>query len=170
MSESDPIIAEALRIEEDTNYSGRSNFAAARMSDRRHFWLGAPAAALAAAAGTTALADLPWVAAGCAFLATLLGALHTFLRSDKRAAQHQTVGVEYVDLRNESRIFRTIDYPRLSDEERRQRIHELSARRSDLNRSTPRIPDKAFQQARKSIARGDTEYAADATEGTGGSE
>lgn len=162
MSATDPILAEALRIEEDTNYSGRSNFAAAASSDRLHLLLGAPAAVLAAAAGTTALADLPWIAAACAFSATLLGALHTFLRADKRAAQHQTIGAEYIDLRNEARIFCTIDYPSLSDEERRTRIHELSARRSELNRSTPRVPRRAFKKARASIERGDTNYEVDA--------
>jgi hypothetical protein len=165
MTERDPVIAEALRIEEDTNYSGRSNFSAARRSDRLHVWLGGPAAVLAAVAGTTALAEQTWVAAGCAFGATLLGALHTFLRADKRAAQHQTIGAEYIDLRNEARIFRTIDFEDLSDEERRARIHELSARRSDLNRATPRIPPGAFSDAQASIERGETDYAVDRESG-----
>lgn len=162
----DPVTAEALRIEEDTNYSARANFAAARRSDRLHVGLGAPAAALAAAAGTTALAGLPWVAAACAFLATLLGALHTFLRSDKRAAQHQTIGAEYVDLRNETRIFRTIELPHLAEDEQRSRIRDLSSRRSDLNRATPRIPRGAFTEAQKSVARGETVYEVDAANET----
>ena len=162
MSEGETILDEALRIEEDTEYSGRSNFEAAVRSDRTHLLLGAPAAVLAAAAGATILADVSeWIPAACAAVAAVLGALQTFVRADKRAAQHHASGAEFIDLRNEARIFRTIDYPHMTDEERRQRSHELSTRRSDLNRSTPRIPRRAFEKARHGIEAGEASYEVD---------
>src|SRR4051794_7742863 len=136
----DPISAEALRIEEDANYSGRAHFNQGLRGERDHLRLGIPAVVAGVVAGGSAVVGLPLEVAGVAgFAGALLSGLQTFLQPDKKAAQHHAVGVEYVELRNRARMFRTITQHDMSDREKMRAIEELSRRRGELNRGGPSI-------------------------------
>jgi len=77
---------EAERIEEDATYSSKSHFNAEGIWERRHYWLGVPATALAAITGATLIKSLPELASACALSASLLTGLMTFLKPNERAA------------------------------------------------------------------------------------
>lgn len=157
----DSISDEARRIEEDTDYSGRAHFKQAIHGERAHLRLGVPAVIAGVAAGS-ALVGVPAEVAGSAGLvAALLSGLQTFLQPERKAAQHHAFGVEYIELRNRARIFRTIEQVGMSEDERKRYIRDLSQRRSELNRGSPSISPSAFEEARKSIEAGESTHQVD---------
>lgn len=157
----DPISAEARRIEEDADYSGRAHFKQGLRGERDHLRLGLPAIFAGVAAGS-ALVGVPVEIAGAAGLVgALLSGLQTFLQPDKKAAQHHAVGVEYVELRNRARIFRTITQQDMTAQEKTRAVEELSRRRGELNRGAPSISPAAFEEARKGIEAGESTHEVD---------
>jgi hypothetical protein len=159
-----PYADEALRIEEDAEYTAVVQFLAAQRNRAAHFWLGVPSAAFAAAAGAIALSggSLGWAGA-LALASTLLTSVHTFVNPERRSATQHRLGVEYRALQSETRLFRTIELERLTDEERMARLAALSARRAELNRQGSAVPDRLFKKAQKKIGRGDTRHSVDAS-------
>ena len=158
----DPIIEECRRIQEDCEYSARSNFMASVANHTLHQRLGVPATALAAAASVSALTEWSSVAAGIsALLAALLAGTQSFLSLDQLSAQQHTIGAEYTALRNAARVFERIEFDGATPQERKARVLEMSSRRDDLNRSTPPIKRVWFVRARKAIEEGETQYQVD---------
>jgi hypothetical protein len=156
------LIAEAERIEEDTLYSCKSHFEAARRWDQWHLWIGIPTALLAAFAGVSALSDYPLVSAIIAFLVAASSGVFTFLNPKERAALHLKAGNAYKTLNNEARIFRQIDCLQgHSPEELSTRLKKLDATRNALNAESPQPPRFAFVRGRKGIEAGEAEYKVD---------
>lgn len=157
------IRAEALRIEEDATYSAKRQFEAHDIWDRRHLWIGLPAVILSVAAGASVLAKAwPMVAAIVSLLVAVLTALLTFLKPSERAAGHKAAGDQYLSLRNDARVFRTID---LVDgrpvNELAEAVRTLSKRRNELNGASPQTPRAAFNRARKGIEEGEAKHEID---------
>lgn len=158
----DALADEAERIEEDSIHSAKGHFNAASTWSKRHYWIGVPATILGAAAGAAAVKSCPELAAILALLATILTALLTFLKPAERASAHKTAGDQFLSLRNDARMFRTIE---LLEQEDRQLTSEtlkaLALRRNELNQGSPEIPRAAFDQARKGISEGEANYKKD---------
>lgn len=153
---------EAERIEEDATHSSKSHFNAADTWERRHYWLGIPAAALAAIAGATLFKSSPDLASGFALIASLLTALMTFLKPNERAATHRTAAGQFLALRNDARLFREVDLLQSERlDEATERLKILSATRNDLNQKSPSIPRSAFVAARKGIDEGEATHKVD---------
>jgi hypothetical protein len=154
---------ESQRIEEDANFSGKSHLNAASIWIRRHYWLGVPATLAGALAGAAIVKDYQALAGALSLAATLLTGLVTFLKPYERASQHKAVGDQFLSLRNDSRVFRTIELLEVKEiEELSLGLKTLSARRNDLNKGSPEFPRKAFEKARKGIEEGESKHQIDA--------
>ncbi|HSI49168.1 MAG TPA: SLATT domain-containing protein [Ideonella sp.] len=152
---------ESLRIEEDCTHSAKSHFNAADTWRRRHYWLGIPGTIFAALAGAALIKDYAIAAQLLSVAAAILTGLLTFLKPSDRASQHKQVADQYLSLRNDTRVFRNVRATSLDADEASNRLEALSKRRNDLNQSSPEIPRRAFEAARKGIDEGEATYAVD---------
>jgi hypothetical protein len=153
---------EAERIEEDATYSSKSHFNAEGTWERRHYWLGIPATALAAIAGATLIKSQPELASTCALAASLLTGLMTFLKPNERAALHRAAAGQFLALRNDVRFFREIELLQTDRlDELPETLTRLSATRNELNQKSPSIPRGAFVAARKGIEVGEATHKVD---------
>jgi hypothetical protein len=90
-----------------------------------HRLLGLPAVVLAATAGFTVLADwATWIPATCAFAATVLGGIETFLRPARDVAWREKAAAEFSRLSDKARDFAVLDVD-LPPEKRREILREL---------------------------------------------
>lgn len=154
MSIKENIHKEALRIEEDTNFSSESHFITAHRWSKWHYWLGGPTAVFAILSGSSALApfDNHNIFAGIfALITAVFAAVSTFLNPNETASSHLTAGNSYRSLRNETRIFSEIEFLRSPEEDLVKGIKELAERRDALNDSSPQPPCWAYEQAKKRI-------------------
>jgi hypothetical protein len=161
----DGIIRETQRIEEDSLYSSKGHFDAAKTWKTVHFTVGCACAMLSAIAGASALSQFSYhnvVAGVISILVTALTAGLTFLRPDECSAAHSAFARQYAKLRNAARIFRDVDVRgRLDTDELRQRLVSLNEERDRLNTEAPQIPSWAFRRARRGIVEGEADYATD---------
>lgn len=159
------IVREAQRVEEDSLYSAKGHFVAARGWRSFHFIIGVPTAILAAVAGASALSQMSnggIVAGVLAIIVTALTAVSTFLNPNEKAAAHLNAGNRYNSLRNRARIFREIEVSSGEPEGALlKRLNEMAAQRDELNQNSPPIPRWAFRGARSSIAKGEATYQVD---------
>ena len=155
-------INESLRIEEDANFSAKSHFNAADIWSDRHFYIGIPATVFGLLTSAALVKDYPTLAGLCSLLATILTALITFLKPNERAAQHKSLGEQFLCLRNDTRVFRTIELLEdHKDVEVSKKLKALVARRNDLNKGSPSIPYTAFKKARTGIEQGEATHQVD---------
>jgi hypothetical protein len=161
----DEIIREAKRIEQDVLCSAKSHFVAAHFWARFHLLLGVPVVAISAVAGAAALAqfDATHILAGMlAIGVSALSAVMTFLNPNEKASAHLNAGNRYDSLRNQARIFWTIEcWGDHSDQVLTERVRRLSELKDDLNKVSPQAPPWAYRRARKGIDEGEAEYAVD---------
>jgi len=156
------VIAEAHRIEEDTEHSAKGHFNAADRWGRYHLAIGLPSAVLAAIAGGTAFSDLTEVAGALAILSTALTTVLTFLKPSEHAENHKAVAGQYLALRNQTRLFRELDLDETTDmDSAKERLVELARSRDDLNQASPGIARKDYEKAKKDIDKGRSQYRVD---------
>jgi hypothetical protein len=92
----------------------------------------------------------------------VLTALLTFLKPSERAASHKSAGDQYLALRNDVRVFRTIDLLLgKSADELARTVTTLAKRRNELNSASQQTPRPAFERARKGIEDGEARYTTD---------
>jgi hypothetical protein len=156
------IIAEAKRIEEDSEHSAKGHFNAADRWAGYHLRIGLPAAILAAVAGATAFANHSEIAGSLALLSTALTTVLTFLKPSEHAENHRAVAGQYLALRNRTRMFRDLE---LVDDIQiaaaRTRLEELAETRDELNQTSPGIPRKDYEKAKADIDSGRSQYLVD---------
>lgn len=153
---------ELQRIMEDCAHSAKAQFNAAARWRAYHWWLGIPAAALAATASASLIGEFPWVSATLALLAAILTALLTFLKPAAQAAKHHDSGNQYLDIRNGARRISNIHLSQLSDETvAREMVETLAVRHGDHNRASPQFSRTDFEKAREGIEEGEATYAID---------
>ncbi|MBI1816261.1 MAG: SLATT domain-containing protein [Deltaproteobacteria bacterium] len=158
----DEMRAEAARIEEDSLYSGKGHFEAARAWGNVHLWLGIPAAVLAAIASASAFKQEVALAGALALTASVLSAISTFLNASERSQLHHQAGVKHNALRNRARIFRELDLKSgVGPSDLLASLKALAQERDDLNLSSPQIPKFAFRRARGGIETGEAAYKVD---------
>ena len=156
------LIAEARRIEEDADHSSKGHFNAAARWAGYHLYLGLPSAVIAAIASGSAFNDMPNLAGSLAIISTALMTTLTFLKPSERAENHKAVAGSYLALRNRARIFREIELEDgLSQDDAKQRLMELSKNRDELNQSSPGIPRRDYELAKKDIDEGRSQHKVD---------
>ena len=156
------IRGELYRIEEDCIHSGKAHFNAGVRWSSYHLWLGVPAVILSALAGTAFFKDEPEIAGAMASIVTILTALMTFLKPSERASSHKSSGDQYLTLRNDARVLRTIKLDVACDDAAAvANLDEITKRRNELNQASAQVSRRDFELARKGIEEGEAQHLAD---------
>jgi hypothetical protein len=164
---SEAISRQLLKIEEAAKWSAQGQLEAAKLWRTVNMWVGVPAALLAAIAGVTALASTTdrVVAGIVAIAAAGFGAVAATLNGPKRAEVAEAAGNKYLAIQQDASIARDVDLPRQHIDQAREALHDLAARRQDVNASATAIPRLAYRRARHNIEReGGQTYQADTGE------
>ncbi len=160
------LVAESLRIEEDTEHSAKGHYNAGDRWGRYHLYLGLPSALIAAIASAAAFKDCPELAGSLALLSTALTTVLTFLKPSERAEMHKSAAGQYHTLRNQTRLFREIDLAEGMDEGvAKKRLLELARIRDELNAASPGIPRRDYEKAKQDIDAGGSRYQVDGAAG-----
>lgn len=163
-SPSKPIGDELLRIEEDCVYSGKAQFNAGVRWARYHLFLGVPSVILSGLAGAAFFKEQPEIAGIMSTIAAILTALMTFLKPSERAAAHKNSGGQYLSLRNDARVLRTIKLAAAYDEATAiANLEEITKRRNELNQISAQVARRDFTNARKGIEAGEAQHIVDRT-------
>ena len=153
---------EALRIEEDTEFSAKGHYNAAERWSRYHLWIGIPSAVISALGGCAAFNDYPNIAGGLALFSTALITILTFLKPSERSEAHKSVADQFLALRNKTRLFREIELLESSENECvKEKLYEFASLRDDLNQTAPKIVTKDYERAKKEIEAGFATYKVD---------
>lgn len=156
------IRSELSRIEEDCIHSGKAHFNAGERWTKYHYWLGIPSIILSTAAGAAFLKDLPEIAGAMSSGAALLTALMTFLKPSEKASSHKSSGDQYLTLRNDARVLRTIKLVSSCDHGTAvSYLDEITKRRNELNQATQQVSRRDFEKARQGINAGEATHQVD---------
>jgi len=162
---SGPMIAaceELERIEEDCLHSGKAHFNAGVRWSRYHLFLGVPAVILSALAGTAFFKNEPAIAGVMSTVVAILTALSTFLKPSEYAVSHKASGDQYLTLRNDSRVLRTIKMATACDDSSAiASLDEITKRRNELNQASAQVSRSDFVLARKGIDSGEGDHRVD---------
>lgn len=153
------VIDEALRIEEDCEHSAKRHFNASGRWETYNLWLGIPTAILTAIASVSAFNEYPNFAGYLALIASALTAVLTFLKPSERSQKHQTVGNQYLALRNKTRLFRTLSAD--NSEKAVSTLKEFSELRDELNQTPLKTIREDYEVAKKDIDEGRAKYQVD---------
>lgn len=163
-AELEPITEEAKRIEEDALHSSQSQFEAARQWNGWHLGIGISATIAGAVAAASVLGQCPIVAGLFAILAAILSGVATFVKPSERAVSCLNAGNAYNALRNDVRIFRTVQCTSdTSIEDLRSALHAFNSRRNTLNNEAPSPPRRAYLRGRTRIEEGETTHQVDSS-------
>lgn len=152
---------ELERIEEDSSHSGKAHFNAASRWACWHYIVGIPSIVLASAAGTAFFKDYAVAAGAMSSAVAVLAGLTTFLKPSERSATHKTCGSQYLALKNDCRVARTITLLEATNEKAEAALAEMTKRRNDLNTSSPQFSQGDYQRAKKGIDAGEALHAVD---------
>ena len=153
---------ELERIEEDCIHSGKAQFNAGVRWSRYHLWLGVPAVILSALAGTAFFKGEPEIAGVMSMVVAILTALSTFLKPAEHAASHKSSGDQYLALRNDARVLRTIKIAAACDDLAAiANLDEITKRRNELNQASPQASRSDFEKARQGIEEGEASHRID---------
>lgn len=167
MTVKEQVANEAARIQEDALYSAKSHFNTSECWEKVRLWLGLGGVVISAVAGASALStfDCHGTVAGILALSmAALTAVVTFINPSERASTHQEVGNKYNALKNDARIFYNIQLSGLDEQAATDGLKELNERRNKLNMESPKVPQWAFNAARKGIKDGQADYKVDRQE------
>lgn len=156
---------ELERIEEDCIHSGKAQFNAGVRWSRYHLLLGVPAVILSALAGTAFFKDQPNIAGIMSTIVAILTALSTFLKPSERASSHKGSGDQYLTLRNDARVLRTIKLDTTCDDASAiASLDEITKRRNELNLASAQASRSDFEKARMGIDEGEAAHRVDRKE------
>lgn len=157
------IARECSRLEEDSLYSAKGSFEAAKRWGHVHLMVGIPTALIAAVAGVSAFNDYPEFAGVLAVLVTALSSISTFLNPSEKAQAFSQAGNRYNALRARARFLREVTgRTTATPEEQAAELKEILAEKEKVSQESPIISRPAFERARKGIEAGEAAYAADA--------
>jgi len=153
---------ELERIEEDCIHSGKAQYNAGDRWSRYHLLLGVPSVVLSALAGTAFFKDQPEIAGIMSTIVAILTALSTFLKPSERASSHKGSGDQYLTLRNDARVLRTIKLGSACDNASAiANLDEITKRRNELNQASAQVSRSDFVKARKGIDEGEAGHRVD---------
>ncbi|OYU51946.1 MAG: hypothetical protein CFE27_08745 [Alphaproteobacteria bacterium PA1] len=153
---------ELHRIEEDCSHSGKAHFNAGVRWSQYHYFLGIPAVVLSSIAGIAFFKDYPLIGGAISSLVTVLTALSTFLKPAERAASHKTSGDQYLGLKNDARVFRSVRLAYVCDDQAAiDGLDEFTKRRNEMNQASLVFSNIDFNKARKGIDAGESTHKVD---------
>lgn len=157
---------EALRLHEDAEYTCKVHFVTAERWNKLNMWLSIPSIILSIIAGSLALGKVVpnfEIFAGISgFSAAALTALISFLRPRERYELHTKFGNKYLALRNELRYFSNIEVATNDNEnELKKLLEEYIKEKKSLDADAPLLSKRAYEEAKKRINAGETEYKVD---------
>ncbi|NVN44986.1 SLATT domain-containing protein [Asaia siamensis] len=153
---------ELQRIEEDCIHSGKAQFNAGVRWGQYHSFLGVPAVLLSTLAGTAFFKNEPDIAGVMSAIVAILTALSTFLKPSERASSHKGSGDQYLTLRNDARVLRTIKLDAACDDAALiANLDEITKRRNELNQASAQPARCDFELARKGINEGESAHRVD---------
>ncbi len=156
------IIKETHRIEEDALLSSKGHFACSYFWTKFHLWIGIPIVVTASIAGCSFIANNALIGAILSAVVAVLSAIVTFLNPNEKSSAHMHAGNSYEALRNEVRIFRTIDcWTKTDDQLLPDHLKNFSTQKNQLNQSSTQIPWWAYKIARRQISSGAGSYKID---------
>jgi hypothetical protein len=149
------IIEEAKHIENDTLYSAKGHYEAAKYWRNLHLLIGIPTVVLSATAGASALTQFDYhniIAGFLAITVAALTALTTFLNPNEKANSHQNAGDKFSAIRNGVRMFYNIDSSLATPEhELIRQLKDFAKQRDELNQSSLPISGWAYKTAQRVI-------------------
>ena len=160
------LVAEAARLEEDSNFTARGHYNAASRWRSSHRWLGIVAATFSALTAAAALkAWAPDVIVISSVVAGVLTAVLAFLKPSEEAERHHRAADQSLAIRNRARFFHKVDllHEDKTDRDLTEALRVLTEQRNDLLAGAPIIPRHAFRKARRDIEGGTTTHAVDET-------
>jgi Mrp family chromosome partitioning ATPase len=118
---------------------------------------------LAAIAGATGLASVSnrITAAYLALAAAGLGALVTALNTDRRTTQAHSAANAYLEVQTAARQLREVDLENIEYEEARTKLHELTARRDEINKQADIPAFYAYWKGKRNIKKNRQKYGQD---------
>lgn len=158
------IIEEAKRIEEDSLYSSKSHFEAAKFWNNISIASGVFIAIMSACAGSLAFAEFTYsniISGILSMLVATLTGIVTFTKPNKKSSTHKEAGNSYGALKNNVRIFYNNEIELISDEQSLEKLKMFSDLRNELNSSSEQVPTWSFKSARKGIEEGEAKYVVD---------
>jgi hypothetical protein len=163
------IIDEAKRLEETTLYSFTGHHHAAAGWAKGHLWLGLPTAILSTIVGAATFSQYakqyPEVAfiAGCISKSVaVLSGVTTFLNPNKCEVAHLAAAHGFDKINNDARVFWSVAcWLEESETILTVKLRELIDRKNELNGKSPRVPDWAYQKAKKGILAGEADFKVD---------
>jgi hypothetical protein len=127
------------------------HYEAAKVAERKHYYLGVPAAVLSGIVGASVFAAINstpevWaiiVVGSISILSSILISLQTFLRFDERAESHRKCGVRYGSLDKE--IAHVLVAPPMDDKKFDLWMATFRERWDELAAESPTIPNKVAE-------------------------
>ncbi len=150
----DQLVKEALRIEEDSLFSGKGHYNAVAPWVWFHRSLGIISAVGSALAGLAVLKQwsptIPIVSAGISSVAAVV---LTTLKPSEEADRHQRAGDSFFAVKNRARIFRSIELlvSTTAEDSVLQSIKSLSESLAEIRSGSPVIPRYAYEKALNDI-------------------
>lgn len=163
MDELHQLAAELSRLEESAKHSAQVQFEQAKLWRGVNLALGVPAAACAAIAGASGLANeanRTW-AAILALVSAGLGAMVTSLNASSRSERAQAAGNAYLAIQTEARQSRLLDLPTVAAVEARQQVAALTKRVTEINAEAEAPARLAYLLGRRNISSGGQTYEVD---------
>lgn len=150
-----PIAQEVDRIHESVLWSSQIQFEQMKLWRWLNVGFGVPAAALAAIAGGTGLADSTnaHTAGILALVAAGFGAALTTLNPSRRVSQAQAAGNAYLELQTDARQLLLIRLAKFSEDDAADALASLTARRNEINKTADPPSFYAYWRARRNITK-----------------
>ncbi len=156
------IRAELLRIEEDCIHTAKAHFNASQRWRRYNYFIGVPSVILSSIASIAFFGDYPAIGGAISCSVAILTALLTFLKPSERSISHEGAGNQYLSVRNDTRVFRTVKIDHIEDAETIvASLDEFSKRRNELNQVSPVNSKSDFIVARQGIEDGEATHQVD---------
>ncbi|MGK3985111.1 SLATT domain-containing protein [Sorangium sp. So ce136] len=163
-SNSEALLAECKRIEENCLYTGQTHFEmASQKAKQASGWLVLLPSLVSAGSGLAVAIGAPsWIGAFAAVSGVVSG-VATFLGVGKEASAHETAGKLLTQLRDEARALREAHWHELSAEQLAREIRAFGQRYQAYVASLPLTDNAAFEKVRKRVKSGRFQFDCDAT-------
>jgi hypothetical protein len=152
------ISAELQKLEEDMLYTEKAHFVAAEELSAIHLWVGLIATVTAAGAAATIVAhNSPVLSGSLALVAALASAMITFVKPDKKAAQHLAAARRLGAIRVLARQHRELDLHPGQPEDLtawRGYVTAVGEAKKEADIAAPSVSDRRFNRARRKIQAG----------------
>lgn len=145
------IIEEALRLEEDCNYSAKGHFESAKKWRYLYYLLMFFSILTLILSISNIFTNFSNLSVIFNIITGFVTVIIIFLNPQEKYISHQNSGNHFLSLRNEIRIFREIEISSLELNQKIEKISFLSKKRDELNINSLPISTYGYENAKKQI-------------------